>query len=274
MSHAPDSGSQTPIGRERIALQLYTLRGPMADDFLGTLRQVAGIGYRAVELAGFGGLPVAELRATLDDLGVRAMGAHVPLAAFEERLDESIADVRQLGCDYAVIPMLPEERRRSVGQVVEIAAAFNRYGAACREAGLSFAYHNHAFEFAPLPDDGRTLYDLLLAETDPALVAFELDAFWAVHAGVDPLTLLPGLLGRVPLLHVKDLAPEGTPVTPGGKAPVDAPPGDGTLPWSDLLPAAAVAGTRWYIVEQDFPKDPLADVERGLRFLESQSAET
>ena len=272
--HQLATADRTPISPERIALQLYTLRAALSSDFLGTLRQVAAIGYRAVEFAGFGGLPISEVRATLDEIGLRAMGAHLPLAAFEERLEAALDELAHLGCDYVVIPILPEERRRTAAELQRTAADLNRYGAACQAAGMTFAYHNHAMEFAPLPgDDGRTMYDILLAETDPTLVMFELDAYWAIDGGVDPMALLSQLSGRVPLLHVKDLAPEGTPVTPGGKPPVDAPPGDGTLPWPNLIQAAAAAGSRWYIVEQDFPKDPLADAERGLRYLESQAAD-
>ena len=266
---ATTSQSPDPIGLvpspETIALQLYTVRAPAADDFLGTLRRVAEIGYGAVEFAGYGGVPIPELRAALDEYGLRAMGAHVPLAAFEERLPEALAEVRHLGGAYAVVPSVPEARRADADAVRDLAAAFDRFGAACQAEGLAFAYHNHAFEFEPLPDDegGRTLFDLLLQETDPALVGFELDLFWAASAGVDPEVLLHRCARRAPLVHLKD-----RPAT--GDRP-DAPVGDGVLPWPQLLPAAAAAGTRWYIVEQDHPQDPFADVERSLRNLEAMT---
>ena len=245
-----------------IALQLYTLREETARDFLGTLRRVAEIGYRAVEFAGYGTVPVPDLRAALDEYGLRAMGAHVPLLAFETRLTDVLADLRRLGCAYAVVPILPEERRPDAAQAGALADAFNRFGAACRAEGIAFAYHNHAFEFAPLPGgaDGQSLFDVLVAETDPTLVAFELDVYWAAFAGLDPLALIQRHAGRVPLLHLKDMAPDP------GRA--DLPVGDGTLPWPDILAAGSAAGARWYTVEQDHPRDAFADVERSLRNLE------
>ena len=247
---------------ETIALQLYTLPSETANDILGTLARVAEIGYRAVEFAGYGNVPAADLRAALDGHGLRAPSAHVPLARLEDHLPDALDELRQLGCAYAVVPFVPEDRRADLDAARQLAASLNCIGAACTDAGLAFAYHNHAFEFAPLPGDvgGRSLFDLLVEETDPALVAFELDLYWIAYAGLDPLPLLQRHAGRVPLVHLKDLAP--------GPDRADAPVGDGILPWPDLLPAARAAGAHWLIVEQDHPRDPLADVRTSLRNLE------
>ena len=243
---------------DQIALQLYTVRQHTGQDFVGTLRQVAEMGYRAVELAGLGGLPASEVRAALDELGLRAMGAHVPFARFESDLDGVVAEMQALGCEYAIVPSMPQDRRDDRGRALEAAELFNHWGERCRAAGLRFGYHNHAFEFAPL--DGGTLFDLLVANTDPSLVALELDLFWAHDAGVDPVALLGQLGGRVPLVHVKDRE--------AGDERADAPVGDGILPWDRLLEASAAAGAQWYIVEQDHPKNPLDDVRRSLQYLE------
>ena len=246
---------------DEIALQLYTVRERAANDFLGTLREVAGIGYRAVELAGYHGVPVRELRSALDDLGVRAMGAHVAIGRFETEPERVAAELRELGCDFAVVPVLPAERRRSGAEARSLAAACNRWGERFQAEGLTFAYHNHDFEFDALPgEDGRTLFDILLAETDPALVFFELDIYWAAHAGVDPLMLLERHAPRLPLLHLKDMSP--------GAERADAPVGTGTLAWEPLL-ATALPGTRWYVVEQDNPSDAIADVTTSFRNLAS-----
>src|SRR5205823_616372 len=134
----------------------------------------------------------------------------------------------------------------------------NRNGEICREVGLRFAYHNHAFEFAPL--GGTTMFDLLLEETDPELVAFELDVYWLRYAGIDEAELLRRLVGRVPLVHLKDMA--------AGEQREPAPVGEGIFQWREVLEACAAAGVEWYIVEQDNPSDPLAEVERSLRNLE------
>ena len=246
---------------DQIALQLYTVREEAARDFLGTLRRVAELGYRAVEFAGYGGIPATELRARLDEYGLRAPGAHVPFADFAERMEPTLADLRTLGCEFAVVPSLPRESRESPAQIRRAAALFERWGDACRATGLRFGYHNHAFEFSPLDEGGRSVTPFeILAATDPALVALELDVYWAQHAGVDPVDLIQRHGGRVPLLHVKDMADDAD--------RADVPVGEGTLPWPRILAAAAAAGTRWYVVEQDHPRDALDDVRRSLRNLE------
>lgn len=239
-----------------IAVQLYTVREPARADFSGTLRQLAEGGVRAVELAGYVGLTVPQLEALLDELDMRVAGAHLPLADWEERFGELVAEVVALGGGYAVVPWLPEERRGGTGSARELAASFNRWGEAARAAGIGFAYHHHAFEFDPLPDgDGDTLFDILVKETEPDLVGFEIDVYWAAHAGVDPARLLTELQGRVPLVHLKDMAP--------GPDRADLPAGEGILRWDEILPAASGAG--WWIVEQDNPADPVNDALLAVR---------
>ncbi|MGH2617358.1 MAG: sugar phosphate isomerase/epimerase family protein [Thermomicrobiales bacterium] len=247
---------ENPIG-----VQLYTVREAARDDFPGTLRRLAEGGARAVEFAGYGGMAVPELRALLDELGMRVSGSHVPLTAWEGQPDATLADIVALGGEYAVVPYVPEERRGGAAFARELAANLNRWAAAAQEAGLGFAYHHHAFEFDPLPDgDGQTLFDILVKETDPDLVGIEVDVYWAAHAGVDPAHLLTELQGRVPLVHLKDLGPD-----PDRR---DLPAGEGTLRWAEILPAATAAGARWWIVEQDNPADPVADALLAVRNVE------
>ena len=172
-----------------IAIQLYTVREPARDDFPGRCgdwpRRRAG-----VEFAGYGGMPIPELRALLDELGMRVAGSHVPLTAWEGQ-PEAMADIVALGGEYAVVPFVPEERRGGVTFARSLAADLNRWAAEAKQAGLGFAYHHHDFEFVPLADgDGGTLFDILVQETDPNLVGIEVDVYWAAHAGVDPAHLL------------------------------------------------------------------------------------
>lgn len=246
------------MNANQIALQLYTLRSHTAQDMAGTLRQVAAMGYPAVELAGYGGLSVAELGAVLAECNLRAMGAHVAYTQFETRAAEVLAELRTLGCEYAVVPSLPAEYREDAAKAREVVAQFNRWGALCREAGLRFAYHNHAFEFAPLGDG--TLYDILAGETDPDLVELEVDAFWAYYAGVSPVEVIERLGRRASVIHLKDMAP--------GENRADTPVGSGIIGWDEILAAGRAVGAGWYIVEQDHPQNPLADVETSLRYLQ------
>ncbi len=247
---------------DQVALQMYTVRDRTAEDFVGTLRQVAEIGYRAVELAGYGGLSVAALQQALTDNQLRVMAAHIPYGQFVERAEAICDELKQLGADFAVVPSLPQEYRTDEALLKEAAANFNRWGAVAQAAGLRFAYHNHAFEFAPLAGGG-TPYELLLAETDPALVKMEVDLFWAQYGGADPVELTKRLGERAPLLHVKDMG--------AGEERPDTPVGTGILPWPELLAAGVAAGAEWYIVEQDHPNDSLEDVATSLRNLEQMA---
>lgn len=247
-----------------IAIQLYTVRAPASQDFPGTLRKLAAGGAKAVEFAGYGGMTVPELKALLQELGLRVSGAHIPVPMWEGNTEQSLADLKALGGEYAVVPWVPEERRSGLDAARTLAASLDVWGAAARHAGLGFAYHHHAFEFDPLPDgNGATLFDILVQETDPALVGFEIDVYWAARGGVDPARLLRELTGRVPLMHLKDLGP----------APerIDVPAGTGELDWADIRAAGQEAGVRWEIVEQDNPNpdDPVADTLLAMRNMEA-----
>jgi sugar phosphate isomerase/epimerase len=239
---------------DRIALELYTLRDLTSRDMIGTLREVAAQGYKAVEFAGHGNSTVDAIRAELDKLGVRGAALHTNLNALETGRVQLLDDARTLGCDYVVLASVPQEQRGSVDAATRLATAFNAFGEACSLAGLQFAYHNHNFEFAPLGD--TNMYSILLENTDPELVKFELDVFWAQFANQDPVGVLGRLAGRVPLLHVKDMT--------AGEERADAPIGEGILPWPEILRTAASAGSEYYIVEQDHPRDPLRDT--GVSF--------
>ncbi len=250
--------------RDQIALQLYTVREDAGTDFVGTLRQVAEMGYPAVEFAGFGGLNAPDLRARLDEFGLKAPSAHVQYASLLEDAAKACADLHTLGTEYAVVPFIGPEHRTSVEAATRFAASLNAIAATVTGEGLRFAYHNHDFEFAPLPDgDGTTMWDVLQAETDPATVALELDIFWVAYGGADPLAILKQNPGRYPLLHFKDMTGEGD-------ARRDAPVGEGTIDWEPYL-VASEGTSHWFVVEQDNPDDPLADVERSLRAMEKMA---
>jgi sugar phosphate isomerase/epimerase len=237
----------------QFGVQLYTLRDRTANDMLGTLKAVAEMGYEVVEFAGYGNVPTSEIRAALDEYGLSAPSAHVGLQLFEQDAAAAFADLNTLGARYAVIPFVGTERRSSVADVQAFAAQLNALGAQAQAADLQLGYHNHDFEFATL--DGTNVYEILINETDPDLVVLELDVFWVARAGVDPLALIERLSGRLPLLHIKEMAADKV---------SDAPFGDGVLPWDLVLPAAERAGTQYFIAEQDNPRDSLADTARSF----------
>ncbi len=238
----------------QIALQLYTVRDQARLDFPATLAEVARIGYRAVELAGYHGLSVQALRSELDDNRLQAVAAHVSYNELETRAAEALDELGELGCRFAVLPSLPRHLH-TADAAADVARTLNAWGAVCSGAGIRFAFHNHAFEIETRAPTGETFLDRLAASTDAALVSFELDVYWAHAGGADPVEVLALYAGRIPLLHIKDMTRDGA----------DAPFGEGILPWPELLAAARRAGVEWYVIEQDDPEDPLRDAETSLR---------
>ena len=248
------------MNTDAVALQLYTVRDETARDFAGTLRRVAALGYKAVEFAGYGGLSAAQQRDLLAETGLTAASTHVGLDILAHTPDDAIAYCKAIDCRYLVLPGLPNERRNPEA-LRALAPRLDDLGRRCQEQGITFGYHNHDWEFAGHAD-GTALLDLLLDATDPALVALELDAYWASYAGADPVAYLQRRTGRVPLVHLKDMTPERT----------FAEVGDGTLDMGALIAAARAAGARWYVVENDAPTIPsLESARRSLSNLQTMA---
>ncbi|HRD28562.1 MAG TPA: sugar phosphate isomerase/epimerase [Caulobacter sp.] len=223
-----------------IGLQLYTLRKPFAADPLGTLSRIREIGYDAVEFAAPLDADFAAFAARMKDIGLDCPSAHVGLADMAERPDAVLAMAGTLGCRYLVMPyVMPDQR--DWGAVIATLGAFARRA---RDEGLRVAYHHHDFEFETT--DGVRPFDQLVGETDPDLVDFELDVYWLKKGGEDPETFIEKMTGRVKLIHLKDMAPDG------GMADVGA----GTLDFAALLQAADSAGAQHLFVEHDFPPAP------------------
>lgn len=240
-----------------IALQMYTLRELAEEDFVGTLRSVAQIGYAGVEFVGYGGLSAAEIKALLEELGLRPAGSHVSLELLENELDSVIEYSLEIGNPYVVCPSLPPDRRRDGPSLRAVAQSLNHIGAACKEQGLRFCYHNHAFEFQTL--DGKCIFDILFENTDPELVGAEVDTYWVQFAGLDPAELIQRYSDRVRLVHLKDMDPQDRSF---------AEVGEGILDWRAIFSASEAAGAEWYIVEQDRCKrPPLESVRLSLENL-------
>jgi sugar phosphate isomerase/epimerase len=244
--------------QDQISLQLYTVREETARDMPGTLRRISEIGYPAVEFAGFGGENAEDLSNILDDLGLRASGAHVPFDSWETDPGSVITDMHTLDCAHAILPMAPPDQHRDETAVARLAGSLNWWGDLCRQEGVTFSYHNHDFEFALL--DGTTMWEVLVRETDPELVYFELDLYWVRYGGADPETLLRNDADRVSLVHMKDMASDDQ--------RSDLPVGEGIMPWTSLLEAADEAEVEWYVAEQDNPRDALEDVRASLQHLQ------
>ena len=228
------------MSRLPVALQLYTVRDRLAEDFAGTLRQVAEMGYTSVELAGTGGLSAGELKALLDSLGLRPVGPHTAIAQLAGELEQTLDYFAEVGCPYITLPYMPEEYR-AADRFAETCDLLNRVGEACKQRGFTFCYHNHAFEFETVIGD-KTLFDTLYDLTDPSLVKGEVDVYWVRYAGRDPAATIAARPGRFPLIHLKDM-------TPG--EPTFAEVGEGVIDLAKVFSASEANGAEWYIVEQD-----------------------
>jgi sugar phosphate isomerase/epimerase len=257
-SDAPDTssdeaGASTNAGAlPTIGLQLYTLRSVLADDFRGTLETVASIGYDEVEFAGYYDRSPDEIGALLSDLDLTSPAAHVPLQRIREAPEAVIRTAKAVGHRYVVCPYLAETDRGSLDAYRRLAEEFSTFGQRCTDAGLQFAYHNHDFEFIEM--DGTRPYDVLLAETDPEHVQMELDLYWVLEAGHDPLDYIEQNPTRYPLCHVKDRGPDGA-MTPVG---------EGTVDFASIFQAAAF---QHYFVEHDNPEAPMQSIETSHRTL-------
>jgi sugar phosphate isomerase/epimerase len=239
------------------ALQLYTIRSYTARNMLATIRQVAAIGYPAVELAGLGDASPRQIRHTLDDCGMLALGAHIQLTDLLQRRYQILADMQTIGCPFIVVPWVATQHRQSPEAVQRLTETLNQIGVDLKAEGFQLAYHNHDYEFQPLA--GSSMWEILVNELDPQYVAFELDLYWAQFAGYKPLDLIESLSGQIPLIHFKDMAADHT--------RADVPLGMGIMPWKEILAACDAAGTRWAIVEQDHPRNPMADVQMSLAYM-------
>jgi sugar phosphate isomerase/epimerase len=261
--HASANGQRPPI-----ALQLYTLRS-LKDSPADLLEQVAAIGYSGVELAGTfaPGMPPAELRKLLDAAGLKVVSAHVSLNDMESDLPGVVRAQKTLGNDMLIVPWVSEEMRgKSADSWRVLGARLGRLAKRSQHAGMRFMYHNHDFEMVIL--DGKPAIDWLMegaAQTAGGVdVGFELDVAWAQYGGQDVPNLLQRYAGHVARLHAKDLAvdPAASP-DEKGLATVGA----GKLDWDAILAAAKEAGVEWYVVEHDFPVDPMASIRSSYEFL-------
>jgi len=242
-------------GLDRIGVQLYTLRSAMEEDVERTLARVAEIGYTEVEFAGYFGRSPRQIRDALDQNGLSAPGVHLPLQSFEQDWEATVETAATVGHRYLVLPSIPPADRAGLDAYRSFAERFNAFGERTRAAGFTFAYHNHDFEFAAQGD--RIPYDVLVEETDPALVFFELDLFWITRAGADPGAYFRDHPGRFPLVHVKDMAADG--------AMVDV--GAGTIAFPSLFALGGQAGIRHFIVEHDDPAAPFESIAASYRYL-------
>jgi sugar phosphate isomerase/epimerase len=239
----------------KIGMQLYTVRDALKADFDGTLGRIADIGYQEVEFAGYMDRTPAQVKASLKQARLSAPAAHLALETLENDWAATVKAAHTVGHEYLVVAWIDAERRATLDDYRRIAETFTRLGRQARDAGLRFAYHNHAFEFELI--DGRVPFDVLLEQTDPKAVSFEMDLYWTVDGGASPLTYFARFPGRFPLVHVKDRTAAGQMVDVGA----------GVIDWSAIFAKRKEAGIRHEFVEHDDPADPFASLQASYTYL-------
>ncbi len=241
---------------EHIGVQLYTVRAQMEKDFEGTLAKVASIGYREVEFAGLFNHTPEQVRAILDRNGLTAVSSHVDYVALGTGWQKTLEGAKIMGQSYIVCPWIDEKMRTPDG-LKQVCGTFNRAGAESKKMGIQFAFHNHDYEFKT-SGGGKLLYDTLLEQTDANLVKMEMDLFWIINGGQDPLTYFKRYPGRFPLVHVKDRTKTGQMTEVGS----------GAIDWKRIFDRSEEAGIQHYIVEHDEPKSPFQSIQASYNYLE------
>lgn len=240
------------MSKKEIGLQLYTLREELPKDVKATLERVAKAGYTTVETYGFStkdqfwGLDPKELKKILDENNLKAVSGHYNLGSFlydgnKEELIASIEAAKILGNEFLTIPWVDEPFRRNIEDYKKIAVRVNEAAIMCKKAGLKLAYHNHDFEFER--HNGVTGFEILLKETDKDLVFFELDLYWVIHSGNDPLKLFKENQGRFKMWHVKDKDKKNN--------DLNTEVGSGTIDFKPLFAEAKQSGMIHFFVEQE-----------------------
>ncbi len=255
---------------EQLGLQLWSVRGSFLQDPFAALDTVAGYGIREVETAGTARMTPEQFRAELEKRGLRATSAHVQYDALRSDFAAVLNEVKALGVRYAIVPWIPHEGAFTADSARAAAADFVKWGKAFAAAGIKFGYHPHGYEFGAGKLEGDTPFDVLAAATAGENVYFEMDVFWVIYGGEDPLALLHRYPARWMGLHVKDIR-KGAPV---GFAEPKAPAtdkvivGTGQIDWPTLLKACREYGIAHYYIEDESP-EPLANIPESLKYLRS-----
>ena len=258
-SFAVTAGSKMKPG-----LQTYSVRNQLKEDFEGTMKYIANVGYKHIEAYGLGvdGMFLGTITPqhyakVIADLGMEFKATHcsyTPAPNAQKMVDAA----KETGMEYMIVPAVPGNLRNSVDSWKEIAENLNKIGELCKKVDLKFGYHNHAFEFEKI--DGVIPQELLMESTDADLVDFEADLFWVTKGGYDPIKLIKKYPGRIKLFHVKDATPEleGTTV------------GQGTINFEKIFKAGKKDGVEYYFVEDERTDAPFENIKADFEYISRQ----
>ena len=243
---------------DRIGLELYTVRSEMQKNVDATLARVAQIGYREVEFAGHFNRTPAQIRAALDANGLDAPSMHLGMAEVRSPdWPRWLEGARTMGHRYVIVAGLEEQDGASQDGYRRVADELVVASPKAAEYGITLGFHNHEVDFKSL--DGKMGYEVLLERTAGSTVVFEMDLYWIIKAGQDPLAWFARFPGRFPLVHVKDSA--GPPKNEMRDV------GAGTIDWRAIFRHHEQAGIKYYFVEHDEPPDPFASATASFAYL-------
>lgn len=243
---------------QNMGLQLYTFRDAMMKDAVGTLKKIAGVGFKKIETArsdkgNYYGLTPKEMQKACKDLGMTLVSGHVHI---DENWAKTMAEAVEAGQEYLICSSMPK-KEQTLDNYSRTAELFNKSGEQCKALGVKFGYHNHTYEFDSVGD--QVLYDLLLAKTDAALVKFELDLGWVVAAGKNPVDYFKKYSGRFSQWHLKDMNVAKQISTEFGK---------GALKIEEVLKFKKESGVEHIYVEQEkYEKSPMESMVHNMKYL-------
>lgn len=248
-----------------IGVQLYSFREQMKTDVKGTLAKVRAMGFTDVEAAGYNWESAASFRSMLDEAGLRCVSFFADYGKLRDDLDSVAKDASTLGAKYVIVGWIPHQGTFTLADTDRAIGHFNDWGRRLAERDLRFAYHVHGYEFQP--HGGGTLYDRLMEGTKPEHVAIELDVFWVVHPGQDPVKLLKKYKGRAELLHLKDMR-KGVKGDLTGHADDDTNVtiGTGQIDFPAIVRAAKESGAKYFFIEDESTRS-MEQVPESLRYL-------
>ncbi|WP_332712253.1 sugar phosphate isomerase/epimerase family protein [Pelagibacterium mangrovi] len=276
---AQDAGqSHLGIPVEKIGLVGFTVRSQIGEDPRGTLQAVTECGIENIEFSGpnfdgpvpsFQGVEVPAIQEFAEEFGFNVPSLGVNAEHLTDQLDQVIEAAQTVGATYVRISGGPDEGEDATAYYTDLAAMLNEAGAGLSEAGITVAYHNHGHEFEDL-GNGQSGYDILLSETDPELVSFELDLYWAIIGAADAVELIEANPGRFPLLHVKDA--QNVTNAEGAEEITFATVGKGFINFQEVFDLSDVAGVDYYFIENDRPEpDGVTSACEGYAYLTAET---
>jgi len=263
----------TPLLKNPIALQLWSMRESFeTDGVAATLVKVKAMGFNHVELAGTANLSRDEFKAELDKAGLTPVSMHISLDELLANPQQFIEDAKVFGVQYVGDAWFEHDPPFDAADADKAVEQFNAAGKLLRDAGLTFFYHTHGFEFVPA-EGGGTLFDSIVDRTDPENVKFQLDVMWAFHGGADPVELLRRYPDRFVSTHLKDMR-EGTERNNTGSAPEDTSValGTGMVDIRGVLEAARDTSVEWHILEEE-SSQPEVNIPAGLSYIRTLEAQ-